>query len=333
MNKKINVIAEVGSVHDGSFNNAIKLVALASKVGANIVKFQTHIPHSETLKNAPNPSYFSNETRFDYFNRTQFSIDQWKKIKSACDKHSIEFMSSPFSHDAVNMLEDIGVKRYKIASGEVTNIPLIDFIAQTNKPIILSSGMSNWNELDKAVETIRNYNNNDLTIMQCSSQYPCSYENVGLNIIEEISKRYNCNIGFSDHTSTNYASFAAATLGVSLIEKHLTFSRDMYGSDAQFSTEPKQFKDLVSGVKSIEIMLNNAVNKNDLNLYIGMKEVFQKSIVSKCFLKKGSIISIENLDFKKPGGGIEPKNISEVVGKRTRKDIEIDTIIKYEDII
>ena len=309
MNNNIDVIAEVGSVHDGSFNNAMKLVVLASKVGANVVKFQTHIPHSESLKDAPNPSYFNNETRFEYFKRTQFSLDQWKEIKSECDSHSIEFMSSPFSHDAVNMLESIGVKRYKIASGEVTNIPLIDFIAQTNKPIILSSGMSNWKELDKAVETIRNYHN-DLSIMQCSSQYPCSYENVGLNIIDEIFERYNCPTGFSDHTSSNYASFAAAALGVSLIEKHLTFSRDMYGSDAPFATEPKNFKDLVIGVKSIETMLNNAVNKNDLNLYIDMKEVFQKSIVSKCFFKKGSIISIENLDYKKPGGGIEPKNVS-----------------------
>ena len=181
------IIAEIGSVHDGSFGNAIKLIEAASQSGADCVKFQTHISNSETLPDAPSPSYFSNESRIDYFNRTAFSVEQWSSLKDKCIQCDIEFLSSPFSMDAVDILEKIGIFAYKIPSGEVTNIPLIEKIASIGKPVFISSGMSNWIELDRAIELLQN--NCEVVVMQCSSIYPCPAENVGLNIISEMENQ------------------------------------------------------------------------------------------------------------------------------------------------
>jgi len=327
----INIIAEIGSVHDGSLNNAKKLIELASGSGADTVKFQTHIADAETLKSAPNPSYFKGESRYEYFERTGFINSEWLEIKEECDRNKISFLSSAFSHEAIDLLENLNTKLYKIPSGEVTNIPLIKYIAETNKEIYLSSGMSNWSELDTAVNTILNHHDK-VTIMQCSSQYPCNYENVGINIINDMKVRYNLPLGFSDHTTTNYASFAAATLGVSVIEKHLTFSKKMYGSDAQYATEPEEFKDLVNGIRAIETMNKCPVDKDDIEMYKDMKMVFQKSIVSKIKIKKGQIINYEMLAFKKPGIGIPPNNIDKIIGKVAKINIDEDLIIKPENL-
>ena len=171
---KVKIIAEVGSVHDGSFGNALKLIELAAKCSADIVKFQTHIAEAETLKDAPMPSFFKGEPRYEYFKRTGFSIEEWKQLKAKCDEQRIEFLSSPFSVEAVELLEKIGIKRYKVPSGEVTNLKLLKVIAETRKPVLLSSGMSAWQELDDAVNTIKNIHN-DITVLQCTSEYRYEY--------------------------------------------------------------------------------------------------------------------------------------------------------------
>src|SRR5262249_48068314 len=148
------IIAEVGSVHDGSFGNALKLIEVAANCGADLVKFQTHIASAETLPNAPMPHYFNGEPRYEYFERTGFSKHQWRELKTHCEAMAIEFLSSPFSVEAVELLESLGVARYKVPSGEVTNLPLLEEIAATGKPVLMSSGMSSWKELDQAVNTI-----------------------------------------------------------------------------------------------------------------------------------------------------------------------------------
>ena len=237
------LIAEVGSVHDGSFGNASKLIELAAEVGADAVKFQTHISEAETTKFAASPSYFNSESRFDYFSRTGFTKKQWLELKKIADSFKIIFMSSPFSIEAVDLLEDIGMEIYKIPSGEITNLPMLEKIVSTGKPVFISSGMSNWKELDRAVSIFNGKSH--YTVLQCSSIYPCPPEKVGLNIISEISKRYGCPVGFSDHTLGFSAAIAAASKGAVVIEKHLTFSRKMYGSDAKHSMEPAEFKSIV----------------------------------------------------------------------------------------
>ena len=329
--KKI-IIAEIGSVHDGSFGNAQKLIELAAECGADCVKFQTHIAGAETLKDAPMPSFFASEPRYTYFDRTGFSIEQWKELKDKCDEHKIEFLSSPFSNEAVELLEKIEISRYKIPSGEVTNLPMLELIAQTDKPIILSSGMSTWKELDEAVNTIQKIHNK-ITVLQCTSEYPCAFENVGLNIMIEMRDRYNLPIGLSDHTLSNYSSFSAVSLGATVIEKHLTFSRKMYGSDAKHSLEPDEFKDLVKGVDAIEKMLSNKVGKDLVaNQMKEMKEVFQKSIVAACDIAEGKKIRMEHLAFKKPGIGIPANRYKDVLGRKVLRKISKDEIINIKDI-
>lgn len=330
--KIISIIAEIGSVHDGSFGNAINLVSLAKECGADCVKFQTHIPHAETLKNAPAPSYFQGEPRYDYFKRTSFSLEQWKKLKIECDNQKIEFISSPFSLEAVELLEEVGVNKYKIPSGEVTNLPMIELIASTKKPIFLSSGMSTWDELDQTINKILNYHNN-IVVMQCTSEYPCQSENVGLNIINQMKKRYSLPVGFSDHTADEYAAFAASTLGVEVIEKHLTFSKKMYGSDAKHSLEPTEFKRYVRGIHAINNLISLNVNKDEIakKMY-KMKEVFEKSIVSVVNIPKNTIIKEHMIGLKKPGTGIPASRISEVLGNKAVKNINPDTLILRKDL-
>ncbi|MGH1427763.1 MAG: N-acetylneuraminate synthase family protein [Arenicella sp.] len=326
----VSIIAEVGSVHDGSFGNALKLADLAKNLGADAVKYQTHLSEHETLADAPSPGYFSDESRFDYFIRTGFSLAQWKQIKAHCDDIGIEFISSPFSEMAVQWLDEIGVSRFKIPSGEVTNIPMLEAINKLSRPVILSSGMSNWAELDQAVAALSDV---DLTLMQCTSQYPCPPENVGLNVITEMQTRYHKPVGYSDHTQTNYAALAAVSVGASCIEKHLTFSNAMYGSDAPLASEPEAFADMVKGVRAISIIQNNTVDKDDLSAYQEMKNIFQKSVVAAQEIAKGTCLNASMFAYKKPGSGISAANYANLIGKTTKQTIAKDALIQFSHLV
>jgi N,N'-diacetyllegionaminate synthase len=329
---KCLIISEVGSIHDGSLGNSMKFIEMLSEFGSDFIKFQTHIAEAETLKDAPMPPYFKGEARFDYFKRTGFTKDQWIKLKNDCEQHNIGFMSSPFSLEAVELLEEIGTSHYKIASGEVTNTGLLTYIAQTRKPVIISSGMSSWEELDAAINTFLKYHN-QITVLQCTSSYPCSYNDVGLNIMLEMKSRYELPVGLSDHTLTPYASYAAVCLGASIIEKHVTFSRRMYGSDAKHSMEPEEFKDLIDGIRAIEKILTSEVDKNEMaDKMSNMKRIFEKSIVSITEIPKGTPISREMIGVKKPGTGIPPTRIQSIIGKKAVNYITKDSIIQENDI-
>ncbi|MFJ9534510.1 N-acetylneuraminate synthase family protein [Herbaspirillum sp. NPDC101396] len=331
MNNNVYIIAEVGSVHDGSFGNAQRLIDVAASCGADAVKFQTHLPAAETLKDAPMPSYFKGEPRFEYFARTGFTLEQWKKLAKHAADAGIEFMSSPFSEEAVAMLEDIGISRYKIPSGEVSNLPMLEAIAKTGKQVLLSSGMSSWNELDAAVQTILRHHDK-LSVMQCTSAYPCPPERVGLNVLGEMRARWNLPVGYSDHSMENNACLAAVALGATVVEKHLTFSRAMYGSDAKHSAEPLQFAALVKGIREISAMLANPVDKNDLGDFREMKEIFEKSVVSTRLIPAGTVITADMLGIKKPGTGIPAAKIKEVIGRIVQQDVAADKLILESDL-
>jgi N-acetylneuraminate synthase len=241
-------------------------------------------------------------------------------------------MSSPFSIEAVELLEAVGMTRYKIPSGEVTNIPLLEIVATTGKPVILSSGMSSWSELDTAVNTILRRHDR-LTVLQCTSEYPCPYEEVGLNVMLEMRDRYRTQVGLSDHTLTPYASHTAVALGASVIEKHFSFSRLMYGSDAQHSLEPAEFADLVQGIRAVELMLHSRIDKDALaGKMVGMKQIFEKSVVSVRDIPEGTQITTDMIAVKKPGTGIPARQFSEVVGKIAKRFIPSDTVLQDEDI-
>jgi N,N'-diacetyllegionaminate synthase len=324
------IIAEAGSVHDGSFGNACKLVELAAECGAHAVKFQTHIAEAETLANAPAPSYFRAEPRFDYFKRTAFSLDQWKELARLAREKGLAFISSPFSLEAVEFLEQVGLDAYKVPSGEVTNTPLLELLAQTKRPVIMSSGMSDWNELDRAVETLKP--GGDLTVLQCTSAYPCPVSQAGVNVVAEIIRRYQVPAGFSDHTESLAAALGACMQGATVIEKHYTFSRRMYGSDAQFGMEPEDFTRYCAEVRNTWTLLDNPVDKNDLKPYLEMKSIFEKSIVTATAIAAGQTLSRELLTFKKPGTGIRADRVSEVLGKKALRDLPKDHLLNEKDL-
>lgn len=331
MKQSLTIIAEIGSVHDGSFGNATKLIEAAAASGATAVKFQTHLAEAETLANAPAPGYFKSEPRMDYFRRTGFNQTQWLDLASACQLNGVEFMSSPFSLEAVDLLEKVGMARYKIPSGEVTNLPLLEKIGALGKPVLLSSGMSSWQELDAAVDAIRK-GGAPLIVMQCSSRYPCPPDKVGLNVMLEMKDRYDAPVGYSDHTLGMAACLAAVTMGAIVVEKHFTFSRLMYGSDAQHSMEPNEFLQFSGALYETRAMLNNPVDKSNTTDYTEMKLIFQKSIVASRDIQKGTILTERDLAFKKPGRGIGAECYRDVLGRVLVSEVRKDEFILKEHL-
>ncbi len=324
---KIYIIAEIGMTHDGSFGLASKLTESAIKSGANVIKYQWHIAEEETTVDAPSPPYFKNETRFSYFKRTEFSIEKFKSLVKQCIDASVIPCVSVFSIESLQRAIKAGFKIIKIPSGEVTNIPLLREVALKEIPVIISSGMSNWEELDNAINIFKNSN---LCVLQCTSMYPTPPEKVGLNILLELKKRYDIPYGLSDHTLTGATSISAVTLGAQVIEKHFTISKKLYGPDARFSLEPEEFKKLVEDINYVKKALTNNVDKNNLDSYKEMKLIFQKSIFSNNLIKKGEKFDLNNLAFKKPGSGIPASEIDDIIGKISSKDIEKGTMIKID---
>lgn len=330
--KKTYIIAEIGNTHEGSVGLAKQFIKAAADCGVDAVKFQTHIFEAESLPSAPNPSYFKDETRKEYFERTAFTIEQYKVLKDYAENEcKVDFFSSPFSLEAVDFLMEVGVSTFKIPSGEVSNIPLLEHVAKTGKKVILSSGMSSWDELDRAVAVFKD--KEKLTILQCTSEYPCKPENAGLNVMLEIKERYQCKVGFSDHTLGIGVPLTAVVLGATLIEKHFTLSKLMYGSDAKNSTEPEEFKHMVDNIRAAELAITSKIDKNEIVKELGeMKFVFEKSIVSARELKEGHVISEEDLAYKKPGDGIPAKDYKNVIGKKVIKNIAANEKIEFSQI-
>lgn len=325
-----SIVAEIGSIHDGSLGNALKAIDTVKNCGADFVKFQTHIADAESLPNAPNPSFFTDEDRNAYFKRTSFCLDEWKIIANECKKKGISFLSSPFSIEAVDILEKVGTNYYKIPSGEVTNLPLLEYISTLNKTVFLSSGMSSWEELSRAVKILRK--GGPLIIMQCSSIYPCPPEKVGLNEMIRMKETFNCPVGFSDHTLGHSASISAVALGSVLIEKHFTFSKLMYGSDAKHSMEPKEFAEFCKNIKEATLIRNNPIDKDNISEFKQIKKIFEKSVVSVRELNMGEYIKEGDLTCKKPGDGISSSNFYDLIGRKVIKSISKNQKISWSDI-
>src|ERR671937_1167841 len=322
------VVAEACMNHDGSLGNAVRMVEVAAEAGVDAVKFQLHDAAAETTRDAPSPPYFEHESRWEYFQRTAFTDDQWRHVKDACEAAGVEFVCAPFSLEALERLEAIGTARYKIGSGEVTNLELVRAAAATGKPVLLSSGMSTWEELDAAVEAA----GGDVVVLQCTSEYPTPPERVGLNLLAELRERYGRPVGLSDHTLGPYACFAAVALGASVVEKHFTLSKEMYGPDAALALEPHELEELVEGIREIETMLVSPVDKDDLAPYAEMKRVFEKSVVAVDDIPAGTTLEATMLAVKKPGTGIPARRLQEVVGRRARTDIAADSVLQEADL-
>ncbi len=283
------IIAEIAQAHEGSLGIAHSYIDALAKTGVDAVKFQVHIAEAESSVHEPFRVKFSTQdkTRFDYWKRMEFSPDQWQELKIHCDEVGVEFMASPFSNAAVDLLEQIGVKRYKIGSGEVNNFLLLQKIAATKKPLILSSGMSSFAELDKTVTLLKGLKA-EFSILQCTTSYPTCPENYGLNVLQELKQRYGVTIGFSDHSARIETCIAATALGAEILEFHAIFDRQMFGPDASSSLEIAEIQQLVLAVKNISTALKNPVDKSDNTTFNDLKNIFEKSLAVNKDLPEGS---------------------------------------------
>lgn len=327
------VIAEIAQAHDGNFDAAVQLVEAAARAGAHVVKFQTHLAAAESTAREPWRVRFSSRdsTRQAYWRRMEFSLGQWKSLKSRCDELGVEFMSSPFSVEAVDLLMDVGVRMWKVASGEVANRQLLERLSATRLPTILSSGLSTYKELGSAID-ILGLPKTDLAVLQCSTQYPTVAERVGLNVLAEYRSLFDCVVGISDHTATIYSAIAAAALGAQIFEIHLRQDQDLSGPDASSSLTEGALAELVRGVSFVRTALSNPVSKAELTAdQLQLRAIFGRSLVAARPLSTGEIVTSNDVAFKKPGGGLSYDDIVNVVGRRLRRNLNQDDELRMDD--
>jgi N-acetylneuraminate synthase len=328
------IIAEVAQAHDGSLGAAHAYIDAAARSGADAVKFQTHIAEAESSPAEPWRVKFSlqDATRFDYWRRMEFTEPQWAGLRAHAAERGLRFLSSPFSVEAAQLLRRAGVSAWKIASGEVSNLPLFEFIASTRLPVLLSTGMSRLSEIDAAVARVRAAGL-PLTVMQCTTAYPCPEEKIGLNLIAFFRERYGCPAGLSDHSGRIWAPLAAAALGAEAIEVHITFSRECFGPDVPASLTTGELKQLVEGVRFIEKTLEHPVNKDEAARELEpLREIFTKSVAARVGLAPGTVLAASHLALKKPGTGIPGERLPELIGRVVRRPVAAGKFLEEDDL-
>jgi N-acetylneuraminate synthase len=328
------VVGEVAQSHDGSLGLAHAFVDAIAAAGADAVKFQTHIAAAESTPGEPWRVKFSRQdaSRYDYWKRMEFTEDQWRGLKTHAEERGLAFLSSPFSSEAVALLERLGVVVWKVASGEVNNTPLLDEMLRSRKPMLLSSGMSPLAELDAAVARIRAADV-PYAVMQCTSMYPCPPDKIGLGMLDVFRKRYGSPVGLSDHSGTIYPGLAAATLGCDIVEIHVALSREMFGPDVPASITTGELRQLVDGVRFIEAMRAAEVDKDEMATSLSpLRELFMKSVVARQALPAGTQLHLDHMTAKKPGTGIPASRMRELVGRRLKRAVEADAMLREDDL-
>lgn len=328
------VIAEVAQAHDGSLGTAHAYIDAIADAGADAVKFQTHIAAAESTLHEPWRVRFSrqDETRYAYWKRMEFTREQWAGLKEHAEKRGLLFVSSAFSPEAVALLAGLGLRVWKVASGEVASLGLLRQMAATGLPMLLSSGMSRLEELDRAVGVCREAGC-AVGVFQCTTQYPCPPERVGLNVLGEFARRYGCPVGLSDHSGRIYAGLAAVALGASMVELHVTFSRQMFGPDVPASVTFPELAQLTEGVRAIHAMVTSPVEKEVVAAEMDpMRRTFQKVLVTARPMEPGERIGAGDLVAKKAGPGMSPDLEGRMVGRVLRRALAADHPISETDL-
>ncbi len=334
-NEPCFIIAEAGVNHNGSFEMAKKLVDAAKEAGVDAVKFQTFKSENIVTKNIMIAEYQKkntgkNETQIEMLKRLELKYDDFKKLKEYCDYQKIIFMSTAHTADAIDFLDNI-VPAYKVSSGDLTNIPSLKKIAAKKKPIIIGTGMANMEEIKEAVNAIKSMGNSQIILLHCTTNYPCPKDEVNLNAMKTIEKGTGCIVGYSDHTEGISVDTAAVAMGAKVIEKHFTLDKDLPGPDHKFSLNPYELKKMVECIRDIEIMLGSydkIPNASEKKISI----IVRKSIVAAKNIKKGEKITENMLSLKRPGTGIQPRDINKIIGKTAVEDIEKDNLLSMEKL-
>jgi N,N'-diacetyllegionaminate synthase len=328
------IVGEVAQAHDGSLGFAHAFIDAIANAGADAVKFQTHIAAAESTPAEPWRVKFSRQdsTRYDYWRRMEFAEAHWRGLKEHAGDRGLVFLSSPFSSEAVDLLERIGMAAWKVASGEVSNAPLLERMLATKRPLLLSSGMSPLAELDAIVARAQAVQV-PVAVLQCTTAYPCPPERIGLNLLPIFRERYGCPVGLSDHSGTIFAGLAAAAIGCDLLEVHVTLSREMFGPDVPASVTTTELKQLVEGIRFVERMRASPLDKDAAAGDVAaMRQLFTKSVVARVDLAAGTVLHPEHLAFKKPGTGIPSERIASVLGRPLRRDVAKDQLLTWEDL-
>jgi N-acetylneuraminate synthase len=328
------LIAEIALAHEGSLGIARAMVDAAAESGVDAVKFQTHIAEAESTSREQFrvPVFPQDISRYDYWKRTSFTPEQWKSLAAYVREKGLVFLSSPFSEEAVEILLQCDIPAWKIASGEVCNLPILERIAETRLPVILSSGLSTWAELDRTTQFLTSQGA-QFAILQCTSAYPCPPNSWGLNLIGEIRERYACPVGLSDHSGGLAACLAAATLGANILEFHLTLSPKMFGPDVASSLTVEQASDLVLSVRQLQEALSAPVDKDRAaGDRTDLRRMFTKSVVAAEDLDSGTVLTRKHLAFKKPGDGIPAWEYQKLIDQQTVRRVAKDQPLSHDDL-
>lgn len=331
--KKVFIIAEAGVNHNGSIELAKKLIDIAVKAGVDAVKFQTFKTELCISKNADKAEYQkkttdTNETQFEMIKKLELNQRAHEELLAYCDKKNITFLSTPFDSESIKLLDKLGLKIFKIPSGEITNLPYLKQIAKLDKNIILSTGMANLAEIEQAINVLisNGTKRQNISLLHANTQYPTPMQDVNLNAMKTMQEAFKLLVGYSDHTLGIEVPIAAVAMGATIIEKHFTLDKTMSGPDHKASLEPNELISMVKAIRNIELALGDGIKKANKSESENIK-IARKSIVANSPIKKGEIFSEKNLAVKRPGSGISPMRWDEVIGQRAQKDYKEDELI------
>ncbi len=331
------IIAEAGVNHNGDVNLARKLIDVAKDAGADAVKFQTFKAEdvvTETAEKAPyqKESTDIGESQFEMIKKLELSQKDFEELSDYAQKKGILFFSSPFDKGSVDLLDEMGVPAFKVASGEITNFPLLRHIAQKKKPVILSTGMAVPDEIEEALEAIRQEGVDEIILLHCVSCYPAKIEDVNLRAMETLRQAFRLPVGLSDHTLGITIPVAAVALGACVIEKHFTLDKKLPGPDHRASLEPRELKEMIKAIRDAEKSLGNGIKR----LTVAEKEnkkAARRSIVARVDIPTGAVITEEMLDVKRPGNGLEPKLIDSIVGRKANENIMSGEVVTFSKVV
>lgn len=334
---KVYIIAEAGVNHNGDLNIALEIIDKAKESGADCVKFQTFKADQIVTKKSPKAEYQLNvtdkkESQLEMLKKLELEFNDYKKIIEKCNELKIDFMSTPYNFSDVDFLNNLGVSAFKIASGQLTELPFLEYVASKSKKIILSTGMATISDVFNAVKTIRDMGNEDIVVLQCTTNYPSKIEDANIRAMLSIKEACKVKVGYSDHVEKNYACFASVAIGAEIVEKHFTLDKNMPGPDHSSSLIPSEFKELVKGIREIEIAMGDGLKiptESESKNIFGMK----RSIVALNDLKEGDIIDKNNIGFKRPANGLSPNYYKNLLGKKVSKNIKQDDPLQFDSIV
>lgn len=329
---KTFIIAEAGVNHNGSFELAKQLVDKAVWAGADCIKFQTFNSKNLVSKNAQKAEYQkkatdSSESQLDMLKKLELSKVEFIELREYCNQKGIMFLSTPFDLESIDFLASIGVKTWKVPSGEITNYPFLRAIGKRKESVIMSTGMCSLDEVRDAIEVLKTFGTSDITLLHCTTEYPAPYDSVNLKAMLTLQNEFGFNVGYSDHTNGIEIPVAAVAMGATVIEKHFTLDKNMEGPDHKASLEPEELKQMVQSIRNVELALGDGIKKpseaEKKNISIA-----RKSIVAACDIKKGEVFTEKNLTAKRPCNGISPMKWEGVLGKIAKRNFSEDELIE-----